>query len=308
MELGIALILVAAVLLVVGLVLRRNRPSKEELARVKDQARPASKPDDLAHLRPPVKSMHVRDDEVRLTFDVPVPDEEDDVLSEYLVAEAIEYVREKQHELPMSQVNHVVVLGGRDEEREIGRASLEEPGMLPPRSEAIAILNLATIAPDPLEAEFDESVTVPETRAMERRDELPPLTEEIQIPKAVEVGLRAQGIDPKTMSAGQLFTGMLGLFGYRVNQMSGDTYLAEKGGSRTFIRTSDYQAGGYPEIDEPEIRKFVVDFGGSGADRGLFVTEKYGAFAMHDVERRDPRTRFVVRERLQRTIDYLALG
>ena len=40
----------------------------------------------------------------------------------------------------------------------------------------------------------------------------------------------------------------------------------------------------------------------------LFVSDKYGAFAMHDVERRDPRMRFVVRERLQRTIDYLALG
>lgn len=308
MELGIALILVAAVLLVVGLVLRRNRPSKEELSRVKEE-KAAPPAEDLAHLRPPVKSMHVHDDEVRLTFDVPVPSEEDDILSEYLVAEAVEYVREKQHTLPMSQVNHVVVLGGRgDEEREIGRASLEQPGMLPPRSEAISILNLATIAPDPLEAEFDDSVAVPETKATERRDELGPLTEDIHIPKAVEVGLRAQGIDPGSMTAGELFTGMLGLFGYRVNQMSDDTYTAVKGGTTTFIRTSDYESGGYPEIDESEIRRFVVDFGSSGSDRGLFVTDKYGAFAMHDTERRDPRVRFIVRERLQRTIDYMALG
>lgn len=308
MELGIALILVAVVLLVIGLLLRRNRPAREELARAKDEAA-APGSDDLAHLRPPVKSMHVHDDEVRLTFDVPIPSDDDDVLSEYLVAEAIEYVREKQHTLPMSQVNHVVVLAGRgEEEREIGRASLEQPGMLPPRSEAVSILNLATIAPDPLEAEFDESVAVPETKAAERRDELGPLTDDIQIPKAVEVGLRAQGIDPGSMSAGELFTGMLGLFGYRVNQMSADTYTALKGGTTTFIRTSEYQPGGYPEIDESEIRKFVVDFGSSGTDRGLFVTDKYGAFAMHDVERRDTRVRFIVRERLQRTIDYMALG
>jgi hypothetical protein len=304
-EIGIPLIVLAVLLLIVNLWLRRSKQAREQASPEKV----AEKPEDLARLRPPVKSMHVRNDEVQVTFDVPVPAEDDEVLTEFLVSEAIEYVREKQHSLPMSQVNHVVVLGGRDDEREIGRASLEEPGRLPPRSEITQILNLSAFAPDPLEAGFDpEAGAVPETVASTREDELPPLAEDVRLPKAVELGLRAQGIDPDAVTAGQLFTGILGMFGYRVNPIAPGSYTAEKGGVTTFIREVPHQPGDHPSLDESDVRRFVVDFQTSRADRGVLVTEKYGTFAMYDVERRDPRTRFVVRERMQRTIDYLALS
>jgi hypothetical protein len=305
-ELGIPLIVVALLLLALNFWLRRSKQAREQAAPA-DTA--AEKAEDLARLRPPVRSMHVRGDEVQVTFDVPISAEDDDVLSEFLVSEAVEYVREKQHTLPMSQVNHVVVLAGRDGEREIGRASLVEPGRLPPRSEITQILNLSAFAPDPLEAGFDpEGAAVPETVASTREDELPPLSEDVRLPKAVELGLRAQGIDPDAVTAGQLFTGILGMFGYRVSQLAPGSYTAEKGGVRTFIREVAHQPGDHPSLGEGDVRKFVVDFQTSRADRGVLVTEKYGTFAMYDVERRDPRTRFVVRERMQRTIDYLALS
>jgi hypothetical protein len=65
--------------------------------------------------------------------------------------------------------------------------------------------------------------------------------------------------------------------------------------------------GSHPELDESAIRKFVVDFGSSGADRGLLISEKYAPFEIYDRERRDRRIRFVTRERLAGFIDALAL-
>jgi hypothetical protein len=60
-------------------------------------------------------------------------------------------------------------------------------------------------------------------------------------------------------------------------------------------------------LDEHDIRRFVVDFGGSAADRGLLVSEKYAPFEIYDRERRDSRIRFVTRERLPGFIDALAI-
>jgi hypothetical protein len=51
----------------------------------------------------------------------------------------------------------------------------------------------------------------------------------------------------------------------------------------------------------------VVDFGSSGADRGLLISEKFAPFEIYDRERRDRRIRFVTRERLEGFIDALAL-
>ncbi len=46
----------------------------------------------------------------------------------------------------------------------------------------------------------------------------------------------------------------------------------------------------------------------SGADRGLMVSDKFGPFEVYERERREPRVRFVTRERLQGFVDALTVG
>jgi hypothetical protein len=40
----------------------------------------------------------------------------------------------------------------------------------------------------------------------------------------------------------------------------------------------------------------------------VFVSEKYAPYTIYDLERREPRIRFLTRERLQEFIDSMAIG
>jgi hypothetical protein len=96
--------------------------------------------------------------------------------------------------------------------------------------------------------------------------------------------------------------------GYQVVAAVPGTFHADRAGQRTFVRVVSHRPGDHPELDEAEIRKFVVDFGASGAARGLLLSDKWAPFEIHERERRDPRVRFVTRERIQSFADVLALG
>lgn len=312
---GIILIVLAVLLFVANRYIERQRKALGEDApprrgRGKRLPEPAEEEPDFVRPRPQVAEFHVRGEEAQVTFAVPYPDEGDDILADLLVSEAIEVVREKRHTLPIDDVTQVVVKAGGDG-REVGRMSLVTPGVLPPPSRMTDILNLRSIGTDPLAAEFDlePSATIPETVAPPTSDDLAPVGETVRLPKAVATGLRAQGIDPETMDGGQLVTGVLSLFGYTI--MPGPTageYTATKGGATTFIMTDPYREGDYPEVSDETIRRFVVAFEQSKANRGMLVSEKFGPFSIHDMERRNPRVRFVTRERLQKLVDSMALG
>ncbi len=308
MEIGIPLIVVAVALFGVGLLMRRQRPKEMGTAPVRPGAEPAGL--DIEHPRPTVSEMHVVGEEARVVFDVPLPPQVDEVLADLLVAEAVEYVREKRHTLPMSQVLAVVAFAGRGEVREVGRAKLDTPGTLPPVSRAPSILSLGGIAADPLARQFEEPViSVPGTVAPTREEHLGPVGAELRLPRAVETGLRAQGVDPETMTASELVRGMLALIGYRVTEgIAPGTWTAEKGGVKTLIRQDAHEGSPDPEMDEGVIRSFLVEFISSGADQGIYVTGKFAPFSIYDVERREPRIRFIARERLQKFVDSLALG
>lgn len=311
-DIGIILIVLAIVLFAVNWYIERARRQRGEQRPERPrrgQPIPAAEPD-FVRPRPAVSAFHVHDNEARVTFDVPYPDEGDDVLSDLLVGEAVEVVREKRHSLPIDDVTEVVVFAGKDTPREVGRMSLETPGVLPPASQIADILNLTSIGADPLAAEFEERpAAIPETVAPTRSDELEPLGEVIRLPKAVATGLRAQGIDPEKMTAAELVTGVLSLFGYTVNPgIAEGHYTASKGGASTFIMADEYSAGDYPEVEDATIRRFVIAFEQSKADRGMLVSEKFAPFAIYDVERRDPRIRFVTRERLQKLVDSMSLS
>jgi hypothetical protein len=102
--------------------------------------------------------------------------------------------------------------------------------------------------------------------------------------------------------------GVLKLFGYQVNAAGLSGWIANKGGDRTFIVEDRYKPGDHPELDEASIRRFMVEFGTSGANRGLLVSEKYGPFEIYGLEKREPRVRFITRERIQKLIDSLAIS
>ena len=321
MPTGIALLLLAVILIAVSVYLSRRRKALQaelgiELPAGRRSKTPvATQPKaDITHFRPAVAEFGVEGHNARVRFDVPLPEGDDEILSELLVAEAIEVVREKRHSLPLAGITHVVALAGQGGEvREVGRAKLDQPGVLPPRAEGVNILNLSILANDPLahsfsEADGEPAGVRPGVADTARSDELRPLSSELRLPKAIHTGLRAQGIDPANVSPGELVTGLLRLFGYQMTAAGLHSWVAAKGGERTYIVEDAYKPGDHPELDEGVIRRFMVEFASSGTDRGMLVTDKYGPFEIYTLERREPRVRFVTRDRLQKMVDSLALS
>ena len=306
--LGIFLIFLALVLGGIALLATRRGKAVREKARAAQEVPTI----DVDRPRPRVSEFHVRGEEAQVYFDVPLPEGGvDEVLGELLTNEAVEVVREKRHELPIDGVTTVVAFAGRDGEPEVvGKVTLEEPGVLPEAIIAGPSLNLGHIGFDPLEKQFSDDLLqhAPSLASDMRADSLGPIGDELRLPKAVSVGLRAQGVDPTTMTSGEMVVSLLRLFGYAVS--SGDSPLsfkATKGGATTYLREDPYGPGDHPEIDEVTMREFVMEFVNSGADRGLLVSDKFSPFGVYEREKREPRIRFVTRERLQKFVDALSL-
>lgn len=259
--------------------------------------------------RPRVAEFHVRGNEAQVSFEVPLPaGEVDEVLRDLLVREAVEVVREKRHSLPITDVTRVVALGRRDGQFvAVGGVDLATPGELPPpiRVESVHAHKLDF---DPFEA-VASAGPPPGVAVPSSAEDLAPISSELRIPAGVAAGLRTQGVDPSEAGAGDVVLGMLRLTGHTVAVRGGeDTYTATKGGQTTLVRVVPHRPGSHPELDESEVKRFAVDFASSGAGRGLLVTEKFGPFEVYDRERREPRVRFVTRERLQSFVDALSLG
>lgn len=259
--------------------------------------------------RSPVAEFHVHGEEARVTFDVPLADEDDLVLNDILVDEAVEVVREKRKILPIDDVHVIVVFAGRGEVREVGRAQLPSPGELPPPVSQ-EMLNLTHIARDPFAQQFDTDRSVQyETRVEVPGDELGPLRDELNVPEGLVRGLRARGQDPSMLDGPHFVLALLEMFDYRVSDLSEpNTHMATKGGAKIFISTEAHTDGGHPELDEAVIKKFVFEFGTSGAQWGMLISDKYSPYMIHDVEQREPRVRFITRERCQGFIDSMAMG
>ncbi|MCJ7726328.1 MAG: hypothetical protein MUP76_08090, partial [Acidimicrobiia bacterium] len=131
---------------------------------------------------------------------------------------------------------------------------------------------------------------------------------ELRIPATLQAGLRSQGIDPDHADAGTLVIGILRLTGATVVEKHEDTHEALFSGNRTLIRVVPHHESHHPELGDAEVRRFAADFATSGADRAILITEKYSPFEIYDRERRDPRARYITRERVQQFIDALALS
>src|SRR5688572_27003462 len=113
MSIWLGILFVAVVLIALSIYLSRRRktlqaelgiepPPRGRAAKAAVVAEPKV---DFAHFRPAVADFGVEGRTARVRFDVPLPDGgADEILSELLVGEAIEVVREKRHSLPLGAV------------------------------------------------------------------------------------------------------------------------------------------------------------------------------------------------------------
>lgn len=313
-QIGVVLIIFAVVLMAIGVVLRSRRSKIEQPTPSRRRRRTVelAPPVVFDRIRPTVIDLHLKGEEVQVVFDVPVGTAEDQTLVDLLLDEAVEVVREKSHSLPLHSVTTVVAMTGRgDAVTEVGRKRLSTPGQLPPQLNVPSVLELHHIGHDPLDKHFKEGdqPSAAGVVGRTREDELPAVGTELRLPRAIDIGLRTQGIDPATMSAGALVVGTLGLFGYLVEQGAISTiHTATKGGQSTYLLAINHAPGEHPELDERLVREFVMAFAASNTHRGLLVTDKYGGHEIHAIERREPRIRFLTRERLQKFIDGMSLS
>lgn len=297
----IAIAAVAAIAAVVWLLVRRSGAA----------ARPGSDAAPRTHPAPPVAEFHVAGDAATVSFDVPLPPGEPDaVLRDLLIHEAVEVVREKRHHLPIGDVTRVVVLGRRDGAwHEVGSLPLATPGELPPPTPPILIAGLHREASfDPFDTVADLPAHAPGLQSHTGEDDLPPIASELRLPAGIAAGLRAQGIDPTAAQAGDLVLGILRLTGATITARDEHTHDALIGGRRTLIRLVPHRPGDHPELNDADVRRFAADFVSSGAERALLITEKYSPFEVYERERRNPRARYITRERVQHFVDALALG
>lgn len=260
--------------------------------------------------RPAVVEFHVIGGDARVHFDVPLPEGDvDEVLASLLGHEAIEVVREKRHSLPIHDVSRVVALGRRGGSWVVAATiGLDTPGTLPAPVAPEHVPHASRVEFDVFDHFGDLPEQAPDIGGRPGTERLGSFTAEMRLPLKAAAALRSQGIDPGLEEAPAVVVGLMRAAGYSFDPSGADTYVAHRGGERTFVRVVPHGQGNHPELNEQEIRKFIVDFGSSGVQRGLLITEKYSPFEIHERERRDPRIRFVTRERLQGFIDALALS
>ncbi|NQV06954.1 hypothetical protein HQ535_10400 [bacterium] len=304
------------IVVIVILVLALSGVAAAFMTRSRRSALSADTPVDgtAGRLLAPVAEFHVKGPDALVSFDVPIPaGGADEVLSNLLVREAVEVVREKRHTLPITEVQRVVALGRSGADWvEVGSVGLDTPGELPPPMAPILLPHASHAgfdAFDAMEKLGDMPTQAPGLADASVGETLAPIASELRFPAQVDAGLRAQGLDPEDAAPGDVVLGLMRLTGYTVTAGSKDgTSIATRGGQRVYVRTVDHAPSDHPELDESIVRSFVVEFVESGCDRGLLVTEKFCPFEVYERERREPRVRFITRERFQHFVDALALG
>ena len=303
----IIVVVVVVVAVIVAVAVRRGHDIEPQTTTAGTAGSP------MDRLRPPLIDFHVKGEDALVNFDVPLPKgDTDEVLSELLVREAVEVLREKQLSgLPLDLVKRVRAFGVRNGDTvEAGSKELAEPGALPPSTGLDLVPHASATSYDPLSS-LEPGADAAAPGLADRSDDefLGSIGDELRLTKRVEAGLRSQGIDPAGLSVSQLVLGLLRLHGYAV-QPSGDggDHMATKAGKQTWVRVIEHTPGDYPELDEMAIRSFIVDFNAVKPDRGILVSAKLGPFSIYEKEKREPRMRFVTRERLQSFVDSLSVS
>lgn len=310
---GPAVIVIVVVAAIIGVFLYTRRRS--------ETASPEVDTGGMYQPRAPFREFHVSGEAALVYFDVPLPPGEvDPVLADLLVREAIEVLRDKQaHDLPLNDVTVVKAHGmTNDGDVEVGSITLVSPGSLPDMDQPEIVPHFSAAPFDPLTHLGEKDPSAPQVSAatadsstgqLPEGGALESLDKELTLTGRVESGLRAQGVNPATMSAGDLALGLMRLAGYNIQSGSRDgTYVVSTPGSRTFVQVVDHEPGDYPELDESTMKEFAVGFATAGTDRAMLVTEKFGPYMVYDAERRNPKCKFITRERLQDFVDSFSMS
>jgi hypothetical protein len=262
-----------------------------------------------------VADFHVQGDTATVSYDVPLPPGEvDEHLRDLLLHDAALVVREKSAAgLPIDQVHRVRARGLRDGEYvEAGVLELAEPGVVPELVAPDLVPHAATAGLDPLAHIGEQEFAVQPGIAPPTPGEgLEPIGSELELSRGVETSLRAAGIDPDTAGLEDLTLGLLALGGYSVSPAGGQgaasRYLAHSGGEETLVEVLPHRAGEHPELSEQALNEFGVVFAEQNPTRAMLITDKYGPYAIYERERRNPKCKFITRERLQAFVDGFAL-
>jgi hypothetical protein len=306
---AVVLALVAAIVFAVRSASASRRPAADTM---RTEARP----------RPVLAEFHVRGGEASVCYDVPLPDGPvGDRLRDILSNDAVDVLREKkEHGLPIDQVDHIRVCGIRENEQvEVAVVDLPATGQLPevvapelvPRASVTGYDPLARLDEETLRV--DAGVIVPSAA-----EGLRPIADELHIPESVEASLRAVGTDPHEATLNELTLDLLRLGGYQISvERAGlmtlgggaaNVYHATKEGVRWLVVIVGHSKGEHPELSEGDVNAMLIAVGRANPDRALLVTDKFGPYVMYEKERRDPRCRFITRERLQTFVDSFALS
>ena len=234
------------------------------------------------------------------------------MLRDLLIREAVEVVHEKQsHDLPMDQLRNVRAFArSKADWVEVGSVELDQPGKLPRRDAMPDIVPHASVTGfDPLADVAEQDFKVePGIADVSTEKGLAPIGQEVRLSGSIDAVLRSQGVDPNSMSVTELTMALLQVGGYAVSPLGDNAHVASRSGTQTYLRVVAHESGAYPELDESAITSFLIGFGQQPAERGLLITDKYGPFVMYDKERREPRVKFITRERLQAFVDSFVAG
>ncbi|MDJ0791442.1 MAG: hypothetical protein QNJ71_06070 [Acidimicrobiia bacterium] len=313
MNVFLAIIIAVVALAILGFAVYALRSVGQSAAR-EAEARPASP----SRPMPLVTDFHVKGETASVFFGVPLGEEEaGDHLTELLSASAVEYVREKVDDgLPLEGVHEIAVYATRNGEPVLlDTVDLPSVGELPAEA---PILSRDPEAHDPIEAlaavQSDTSVRPPSDRG----DRLEPVSELVVLSGPTEAHLRAIGIDTTSMSLDDLVLGLFRVSGYNVevgrpgftgmkSVDPADVFSASRSGSTSLVVVIEHVEGSYPELDDSVLSEFAVAVAQINPQRAMLITDKFGPYTIYERERRDKRTVFVTRERLQGFVDSFGL-
>ncbi|MEA3291566.1 MAG: hypothetical protein U9Q71_04585, partial [Pseudomonadota bacterium] len=84
-------------------------------------------------------------------------------------------------------------------------------------------------------------------------------------------------------------------------------FMATTGGEETLVAVLPHHRGEHPELSEQVVAEFGFTVAERNPTRAMLVTDKFGPYAIYETERRNPKSRFITRERLQTFVDGFAL-
>ena len=309
MNVVLAIIIAVVALAILGFAIYALRSAGQSVSREAESTSAPTRP------MPEVQDFHVRGDTASVVFSVPLGDSDAGAhLTELLSASAVEYVRGKVADgFPLEGVEHIGVYATRaGEPALLDTVDLPAVGELPPEA---PILSRDPSTHDPIEAvaavQSDSTVRPPSDTG----DHLEPVAQLVQLSGAEDAHLRAIGVDPSTMSLEDMVVGLFTTGGYQVEARpgapgsdGGTSYWVRRGGDSTLVVIYPHQPDSYPELSEDVLSRFAVGVAQANAGRAMLITDKFGPYAMYERERRDKRTVYVTRERLQGFVDSFDLA